>query len=143
MSWYYNITTGNIVELTGTLKFFQDREIGLEEHAAQLGAPQFNFGPFPTQADAQAFKTAHPSAVDQAKGAVQGVAGDVSGAVANFGNQLVKLSIRFAEAAVGVVLLAIALNVILKQATGVDVAGSAVKAGKTAAAVGVKAAAVA
>jgi len=143
MSWYYNITTGRVVELTGALKFFQDREIALEEHAAQLGAPQFNFGPFPTQADADAFKTAHPSAVDQAKGAVQSVTGDVSGAVANFGNQLVKLAIRFAEAAVGVVLLAIALNVVLKQATGVDVAGSAVKAGKNAAVAGAKVAAVA
>lgn len=137
MSWYYHQTYGEIVEYTGWQKFLQDREIDQEKLAAKVGIPQSWFGPFATQAEAQAFKTGHPSAIDQAKAvAAQPIAG-VEQAIANFGNTIVKLSTRLAEAAVGIVLLAIAANVILKQLTGVDVAGSAVrttkKAGKAAA----------
>lgn len=126
MSWYYNHTDGQVFQLTGALKWAQDREIALEEQAAKVGVPQFNFGPFATQADAEKFKAAHPSVATQAQGAIT----DVTGAITGFGNQLVKMLNRILEAITGIVLLAIAANIILKQTTGVDVAGHAIKAGK-------------
>lgn len=58
---------------------------------------------------------------------------DVTGAITGAVNTVVKLVPRVLEAVVGIVLLAIAANAILKQTTGVDVAGTAKRAGKTAA----------
>jgi hypothetical protein len=134
MSWYYDRGSGNIVELTGQAKWMADTEISLEKLDPIV--PQVWFGPYNTQAEAETFKTANPSVVDQAKTAADTaskVIPDVAGSLTQFGNTLVKLSIRFAEAAVGIVLLAIAANAILKQTTGVDVAKTTAKAGKKAA----------
>lgn len=139
MSWYYELATGDIFERTGFLKWETDREIDREKLVAAIpgGFPQHVFGPFATRDEAQAFKSTHPSVVDQAKAgvkaaenAVQQPVHDVTSAIAAVGNQLVKLGLRLVEAAVGIVLLAIAANAIIKQATGVDVAGAAVRAGK-------------
>ena len=144
MSWYYNRTTGDVYQATGVMKWTTDREITLEKGAAAtFGTPQTLFGPFATRADAEAAKQANPSLPDQAKAAIARPVTDVTSAIAGFGNQLVKVGLRLAEAAVGIVLLAIAANVILKQLTGVDVAGSAVRAGKQAGAAAAKAAVVA
>lgn len=62
MSWYYNDVSGQIFEYSGTGKWFEDREIQIEQHAASLGVgSQINFGPFATQQEAQDYKNAHPS----------------------------------------------------------------------------------
>lgn len=132
MSWYYHQTYGEVVEETGWRKWLQDREIDQEKIAAAAGVPQTWFGPFATQAQAQAFGSTHPSLTDQAKAAVQAPIQDLTGAVTAAVNTAVKLWVRVAEAAVGIVLLAIAANAIVKQTTGVDAAGAAARAGKTA-----------
>lgn len=135
MSWYYWANTGEIHEATGGMKWFLDREIDLEKAAAGAGVPQKTYGPFATQDEAQAFASTHPSWLSQGK-QVLGQAGqalDVPGALTSLGNTLVKLVNRALEAVAGIVLLAIAANVILKQTTGVDVAGRAARAGKRAA----------
>ncbi len=136
MSWYYYRNTGQIHEATGVLKWTTDREIDLEKAAADVGVPQKVYGPFATQQQAETFKAGNPSWVDQAKQAAGDVGQAVNGipnAVTNFGNTLVKLVNRMLEAFAGVVLLAIAANVILKQVSGVDVAAKGLSAGKKAA----------
>lgn len=129
MSWYYNSSTGEIAEFTGWQKWLEDREITLEKATST----QTHYGPFASQADAQAYKTAHPSVVDRAKQAATGAVTDVTSAITGATNTFVKLSIRVLEAAVGIVLLAVAFNAILKQTTGVDAIGAARKAGTKAA----------
>jgi len=145
MSWYYRLDTGEVFEATGLLKWSTDREIGLEK----LAGTRIIYGPWGARAEADTFAAAHPSFLshiqDQARNLqnqVQQAIPDIPGAITAATNTAVKLSIRFAEAAVGIVLLAIAANAILKQATGVDVAGTAVRTGKKAARVAATAAAV-
>ena len=132
MSWYYNRSLGDIFEATGPIKWTIDREIDLEKTLAKAGRPQVFFGPFATQADAQTFKAANPSILDRARDVAGNLnpVNDVTSAITSFTNTIVKLWIRVAEAAVGIVLLAIAANAILKQTTGIDPAGSAIGAGK-------------
>ncbi len=135
-SWYYSQPTGDVSQLCGWEKWSMDREIQLQQAAAKAGVPQNMFGPFATQAQAEQAKQQNPSWPDQAAKTVQGPVTDVTSAITAFANQVYKLTIRLAEAAVGIVLLAIAANVILKQTTGVDVARTTVrgvkKAGQTA-----------
>jgi hypothetical protein len=128
MSWYYNKLAGEVFEATGWLKFTTDREIDLEKGAAALGVPQTYFGPFATKANAEAYKTANPAVIPTIEKGAQKIAaapGDVQGFVSQLTNNIThnaeQLVIRVLEAAVGIVLLAIALNVILKQATGKDI----------------------
>lgn len=139
MSWYYSQVTGSVSELTGTDKWLMDREIQLEQASAKVGVPEVLWGPFTTQQEAQTFAQAHPSV----QKAVTAPVTDVTSAITSFSNTLVKLFTRLAEAAVGVVLLAIAANVILKQTTGFDAAGTAIRTGKRAAGTAAKATAVA
>jgi hypothetical protein len=136
VSWYYNRNLGTVVEFTGvtawTLNGNIEFEKGLEK---QFGLPRIWYGPFNTRDEAVAAQTAHPSALDEAKATAQKAIPDVAGAITQATNTAVKLGMRLAEAAVGIVLLAIAANAILKQTTGVDVAKTAAKAGKKAATV--------
>ena len=141
MSWYYHQSNGDIVELTGWQAAAQNTEITLEAAAAKVSpSPQYWYGPFGSQAEAQAFKTAHPSVVAQIQGTISGVESNV---VSPAVNVAVKLTIRLAEAAVGIVLLAVAANAILKQTTGVDVARTARRAATKTAGTAAKAAVVA
>lgn len=130
MGWYYNKESGAVAQYTGWQEVAMKAEITAEK---LVPATEVFFGPFATQQEAQNFKNANPSVVDKATQAIQAPVTDVTSAVAGAVNTLVKLSVRLAEAAVGIVLLAIAFNAILKQTTGVDAVGSARKAGKTAA----------
>lgn len=72
------------------------------------------------------------NAVDAAGQKVNQVVDSATSAWTAAINTIVKLVPRVLEAAVGVVLLGIAGNVLLKQLTGVDVAGAAVRTAKQA-----------
>jgi len=65
--------------------------------------------------------------IDTAQAKAQQVVDSATSAWTAAINTAVKLVPRVLEAAVGIVLLAIAANAILKQTTGVDVAGAAVR----------------
>ncbi len=135
MKWFYNSRTGLVQELpvpVGDVEL----HLGLGWH-----------GPFDTQQKAIDFynagKAANPGwqaptdnfgqLLGNATSAVTKPITDVTSGIAAFTNTVVKLVPRILEAAVGIVLLAIAANVILKQTTGVDVVGTGVKVGKKAA----------
>lgn len=135
MSWYYNRQTligDSIFEATGWQKWATDREVDLEKAAAAAGVPQMLFGPFATRPDAETFRSAHPGPQAGAAAVGQGVT-DVGSALNTFTKTLAQIYLRTAEIAVGIVLLAVALNAILKQTTGVNVAATAKRAGVTAA----------
>lgn len=59
MSWYFDDYNGQIFQRTGVQKWLEDREIQLEKSPLSPGN-QHVFGPYATQAEAQAFKNAHP-----------------------------------------------------------------------------------
>lgn len=121
MSWYYNQAGGQIFEATGATKWGVDQTIFVQKNDPVPG--QIIYGPFTTQAQAQTAKDAHavPSLnpITDAQTALSSTVGSYF--------------VRGAEIVLGVVLIAIALNAILKQTTGVDVGGAAVRAGKIAA----------
>jgi hypothetical protein len=142
--WYYNSHTGAVEELPEAIGFVELHS-GLGWH-----------GPFDTKQAALDFyntnKAANPGwaaptgiggNLANAGAAVVAPITDVTGAITGATNTIVKLVPRVLEAAAGIVLLAIAANVILKQVTGVDVAGSAVRATRRSATTAAKAAAVA
>lgn len=110
MSWYYDQVNGQIAERTGFDKWLIDRDIWTMKHDPIPG--QTIYGPFATQAEAEAFKASHPSGV-------AGVLGIPSASQVT--SEVAALLVRIGEIALGIVLLAIAANVILKQSTGVDV----------------------
>jgi hypothetical protein len=134
LKWYYNSRLGSVVELDmGTGWVYLHSGTGWH-------------GPFDTHQAAIDYYTANQAAnpgwkaptglggnISNAVGAINNPVSDVTGAIAAATNTIVKLAMRVLEAAVGIVLLAIAANVILKQTTGVDVAGTAKRAGKKAA----------
>lgn len=128
MSWYYTSATGNVFQATGASKFTIDRSIFVQKHDLVPG--QLVYGPFGTEAQAQAAAGVHPpislSSTVSALNPVAGVTADIAG-----------YFVRAAEIILGVVLIAIALNAILKETTGVNVAGkiahAGVKAGEVAA----------
>jgi hypothetical protein len=132
MSWYYNRANGTVFEATGFQKQVTDAQIMLEKGQAALGVPELFYGPFATQADANAFAANNPTYQSEAAKAVQAPVTDVTSAIAAAANTAVRLSMRVLEGAVGIVLLAIAANAVIKRTTGVSPAGEAVKAGKTA-----------
>ena len=103
----------------------------------QVNAPvnSWSIFPFPTQAEAQA--EANTLAANAKKGIVKRipVIGAAQTAVTDVTSFLGKLSdphtwLRVAEFAIGAILITVGLNAILKQSTGVDVAGSAATAAK-------------
>lgn len=138
LKWYYNSTLGSVVELDmGTGYVYLHSGTGWH-------------GPFDTHQAAIDYYTANQAAnpgwkaptglggnIGNAVGAATAPITDVSSAIAAAINTAVKLVPRVLEAAAGIVLLAIAANVILKQTTGIDAVGAAKKAGKTAAAAAV------
>ncbi len=133
LSWAYNSNTGAVgpfptITLEGLLR------LGIGWH-----------GPFDTKQDALNYyernKAANPgwkapttdvgtsisNAQDTAKQRGQSLINDATSAWTAAINTIVKLVPRVLEAAVGIVLLAVAANAILKQTTGVDIAGAAVR----------------
>ena len=145
MSWSYNSDSGSINE-TNDIVAAPELHLGLGWH-----------GPFPTKQAAldyyQQNKAANPgwkaptglggTITNTLPDAVTKPITDVTGAVTGAANTVVKLVPRVLEAAAGIVLLAIALNAVLKQTTGVDVAGTAARGAKKAAGTAAKAAVVA
>jgi hypothetical protein len=129
MSWYYSTATGRIFEATGLEKTALDLDIMVQNKST---LPHILFGPFASQTEAQAFAASHPAT---------GLAGAVTGPVNQLGTGLAGLNpvdkvlgavgpilVRIGEVVAGIVLLAIAANVILKQTTGVNPAGAAKRA---------------
>lgn len=134
LEWIYNSRTGEVIEVP----------IAVAEVELHSGLGWH--GPFDSQQAANAYYSANAAAnpgwkaptgfggvLNNAAGAVTAPITDVTSAITGAVNTVVKLVPRILEAAAGIVLLAIAANVILKQLTGVDVAGTAVRTGKKAA----------
>lgn len=139
--WYYNSHTGAVEQLP--------EAVGWGELHSGLGW----HGPFDTKQAALDFY-AQGAAANPGWKAPTGVVGNIAngagvvtgpitGAAGAVTDTVVKLTVRTIEAAVGIVLLAIAANVILKQLTGVDVARTTVRAARRTGATAAKAAAVA
>src|SRR5262245_40037467 len=106
MSWWYNQTVGSVFEKSGAEGAALKAAVWTQEHDPIPG--QWLYGPFGTQAEAEAVKAAHPP-----------ITAVVGGAIGSGIDQLGVLLLRLAEAALGIVLLAIAFQAILKQTTGV------------------------
>lgn len=133
MSWYYSRATGRVFEATGLEKVALDTDIMVQNHGGLL--VRVIYGPYSTQAEAQAAAAQYPtlgSTVTQAAGQVGGTLNPLNTADAVFA-KLAPFLVRVGEVVAGIVLLAIAANVILKQTTGVDVAGGTARAARRAA----------
>jgi hypothetical protein len=137
LDWYYNSHTG-AVQILPKPQGEALLHLGIGWH-----------GPFDTKDEALAYyernapnnpgwkaptgwKGNISNALDTAGDAASAVTepiSDFTTGIAAAINTAIKLVPRVLEATLGIVLLAIAANVILKQATGVDVAGSAARAG--------------
>jgi hypothetical protein len=123
-SWYYNRVTGQVFSASGAEKYALDKSIMLEKLP---GVSKYLWGPYATQAEAQAAAAQYPATAPTALAAVP-TPGDVADKVLGTVGPVL---VRVGEVVAGVVLLAIAANVILKQTTGVDVAGGAARAART------------
>jgi hypothetical protein len=121
MSWYYSSVTGAVYEQTGALAAITNANILVERHDPVPG--QYVWGPFATEDAALAAKAKHPPLPNP----VTAVGSAVTGAASSVAGQVGAYVVRILEGVAGIVILAIALNVILKQSTGVDVASSAAR----------------
>ena len=134
LDWYYNSHTGAVQMLPkpqgeallhlgiGWHGPFNEKQDALDYY--ERNAPNNPGWKAPT-----GWKGNLSNAIEGATDAVTAPISDVTTGIAAAINTAVKLVPRVLEAALGIVLLAIAANVILKQATGVDVAGTAARAG--------------
>lgn len=117
-SWYYFSLNGKVGTATGLGKLAIDQQILLQ---AVDPFPGKIYGPYSTQAAAEAAKAAHPSVTSQLP-----TPGNVEATIETYFG-------RVAEAILGVVLLAVAANALIKGVTGISPAGVAGKAAATAA----------
>jgi hypothetical protein len=117
-NWWYNTTSGVITQATGIQQI-----INVDGPGLSLA------GPFPTQADAQAFKTQFPP-----KGPAKAISGAVSATegVSSFLGQLSNKNtwVRIAEVVLGLGLLIVGLSQLAK---GTPVGNAATKVAKAAA----------
>jgi len=134
MSWWYNQIRGTTFSAGTVEEVALKASVWSQEHDPVPG--QWLYGPFPDQAGAEAAKAAHPpisSAIP--------TPGDIAGAINSGVSQIGAFAVRAAEAVLGIVIIAVALNVIFRQATGVDLAAKGAKAARAGAATAAKAAA--
>lgn len=124
MSWYYNSVNGAIVELTGVAAAAMNAEIAVMKHDPIPG--QIVWGPYSTREGALAAKAAHPASI-----APEPV--HIPNPLSTIGADVQAMFVRALEAIAGIVLLAIAANIILKELTGIDAAGTARRVGTKAA----------
>lgn len=113
MSWYYDVNKGEVYSAEGLAAAHLNGIILVQEHDLVPG--QMYYGPYSTQTQANAAKVAHPRPDYNPVDAVAKPLATATSEVANY-------FVRGAEIILGIVLVAIALNAILKQQTGVDVA---------------------
>lgn len=117
MSWYYSIVSGNVFEVTGIEATILNAQISATKLTP---ATQVIFGPYPSSADAQAAKDAHPAL---------SIPNPISGVESGF-SALLGLIPRLLEAVLGIALISIAAYVILRDTTGVSITSGAKAAAK-------------
>lgn len=122
MAWYWDAQTHRAIEATGADAQVLNFQVSVGSHLPLVNRRWY--GPYATQADAQAAGAHLPTSSIPGPD-VSGVTGPVIGAAGNLGSigaTVADYFVRAAEIVAGVVILAIALNAIIRSSTGVDVA---------------------
>jgi len=119
MAWYWDAQRHVAIEATGTEASVLNTQVAVGSHLPLLDRRWY--GPYATQADAQAAGAHLPTSSIPGPD-VSGVTGPVIDAVPNLSSTIADYFVRAAEVVAGVVILAIAINALIRSSTGVDVA---------------------
>lgn len=126
MSWYYNQASGVVFQSSGVEAAALNAQILVMKHDPIPG--QTYWGPYATEAAAQAAKAAHtplPVTIDAVKSSIIPSTKTVLTAVEGW-------AVRFLEVAVGIVLLAVAAHAIISSGSAGESAATLAKAAASA-----------